>query len=115
VGCVLAVQDKEIQKMKQEAGPEGWALIKEKFIQDHAKQVGAHEAKRMWEMSTNLKEMHEKQRREYGYMYGEGKANNNSNIQSKQDYLEVEQMLVASKKRQLEEAMQKKKWSWGFW
>lgn len=114
VGCIVNVQDKEIQKMKKEAGPKGWELVKEKFIQDHAKKVGGREAKRLWEMSTNLKEIHEKSRQQYGHLYGEAKSPTNNN-QSDQTYMEVEQMLAAVKRRELDETMQKKKKSfWGF-
>lgn len=86
VGCVVNVGDKEIQKMKKEAGPEGWKVIETKFIQDAARTAGETKARMMWEMATNMKEIHEKTRQRDGHLFGETpssqpqpSSNNNNN------------------------------------
>ena len=71
VGCLYGVADKETQKMKREAGPEGWKQLKEQFIAKTAKSVGENKARMMWELSTNLKEIHETTRQRDGHLFGE--------------------------------------------
>jgi len=86
VGCVVNVGDKEIQSMKKEAGPEGWSAIQQKFIQDAARTAGETKARMMWEMATNMKEIHEKTRQRDGHLFGEKSStppplsNNNNNV-----------------------------------
>ena len=71
VGCLYSVTDKEVQKMKREAGPEGWKQLEATFIADTAKSVGENKARMMWELSTNLKEIHETTRQRDGHLFGE--------------------------------------------
>ena len=86
MACLVDIKDKEISKMKHEAGPEGWKHIEKKWIHDVARQVGENKAKQMWEMSTNFKEIFEKTRQRDGHLYGEpttatasgGAADNNN-------------------------------------
>jgi len=71
VGCLHNITDKEVQKMKRELGSDGWKKMKETFIHDAAKKVGENKAKMMWELSTNMKEIHERTRKRDGPLFGE--------------------------------------------
>ena len=71
LGCLFAITDKEVQKMKKEAGAEGWKKIESWFINDTAKTTGEKNAKMMWELATNLKQIHELTRRRDGPLFGE--------------------------------------------
>jgi hypothetical protein len=82
MGCLFAITDREVQKMKKEAGAEGWKQIETWFINDAAKTAGENNAKMMWELANNLKKVHETTRQRDGPLFGEhtrsGSRNNNS-------------------------------------
>lgn len=145
VGCLYNIADKEVRKMKREAGPEGWKRLEADFVADTAKSVGETKAKMMWELSTNLKQIHETTRRRDGHLFGETPrstkntknvgSNNNSQQQqqqprnmaeamglsgtaaAKRSQLEVEDMFSTAKKVELKEQMveAKKKENASFW
>ncbi|CAB9507667.1 expressed unknown protein [Seminavis robusta] len=121
LGCVVNWRDKEVQKMKREAGPEGWKILQDRWIHDVAQNVGATKAKHLWEMSTNMKELYEQARQREGPMYGEqppppGTFTPANNPQHDQ----LESFLAQAKRRQLQKEQereevksQKSFWSFG--
>ena len=125
MGCVVDIADKEIQQMKQDAGPEGWNFLKTKFIQDAARTMGENKARTLWEYSTNIKEIHEKSRQRDGPLFGEQPAANtnttNNNDAKNNSHMEVERMLRMIKEQEVRERMKKEEenekkpfWRFGF-
>jgi hypothetical protein len=86
MGCLVNVKDREVSKWKQEAGPDGWKLIEQKWIHDAARKVGENKAKMMWELTTNFKQIFDNTRQRDGHLYGEQPTepdkNNNSTTTS---------------------------------
>lgn len=137
MGCLFSITDREIQKMKEEAGADGWKKIEAWFINDVAKTAGENNAKKMWELTTNLKQIHETTRRRDGHLFGEKRPENNGSDESqnirprpftlaeamgindvkdsknttsqKKSHLEVESIFAIAKEEEIRERSQQEK------
>lgn len=118
IGCVLGVQQKEIQNLRNQAGPEGWEAIKARFIRENAPKMGLAKAKQSWEYQTNMKEIHDRARERDGHMFGEVHNNSSTSVINNPSHREVENLFATAKLMELQEAklkaQNKKPW-WKVW